>query len=655
MHSDTRFRTTRPITSRGFVFAFICLAMLAAGCSKSETADGPLDTSRLPRVAGAKEVFASAATTIFTSPDSIAQTADTVGKALAAGGWQPYVAPFTAQTTDPNLRITSFKKGPQALNVFITLAPAQGNATSVSYTAVALKNDLPFPKDATNIEFDPNKLLLTCVTAETLDNTLVNYRKELDTLGWSLWSAKTGEKQSAGGRSGELTERGAYAHYVNDKQQSLALVLVLQRRDDGRINVDLKGWPIGILEAERQAEINRNKPKDTTPAVAAEPPAARTAPMAAKPEQRKSATDDTVDEIMKQAQQAVRDATAEALAGLKSQPKAQAPKGPEKTLGVLVGNKAPVPVPETAEDIEFDGAGGTLKFFSTSSINALAAFYRAAMKPLGWKETPSVIKRDNMVVLDFSKGDKDISFTIMKIGNQVNVSADGSALEIAAAKPAAPVVAPSPNAQPAAAPAQVTGQDLEAEQSGGLPVPKRHTMTVGDQSPFRRAVTASVPVDPAAVLAFYRRELGKLNWKEETKGAVITPDRAVIAFSSSDGPAVLKLGRKDGETSVNLAVRNPDAAAKAGMMPKSGQCKLLFGNANGAEAVITINKQTIKVAGGAGSKGPDGPTLDLPPGKYTYSLKLAGRPAQNGEVEVGADETWGLLIGPGGVLPLHMY
>ncbi len=225
----------------------------------------------------------------------------------------------------------------------------------------------------------------------------------------------------------------------------------------------------------------------------------------------------------------------------------------------------------------------------------------------------------------------------------------------AAAKPAAPEPAPSDKAEGAKAPASVAEQELEAEESGGLPVPKRHTMTTGEQAPFRREVTASVPVDLAAVLAFYRRELGKLNWKEETKGAAVAADRAVIAFASSDGAAVLKLGRKDGETSVNLAVRNPDAAGKAGVMPKPGQAKLLFGNALGAEAAITIDKRTVKVAAGAGSKGPDGPTLDLAPGKYNFSIKLPGKPAQNDEMEIGADETWGLLIGPGGALPLHMY
>src|SRR5277367_610660 len=127
-------------------------------------------------------------------------------------------------------------------------------------------------------------------------------------------------------------------------------------------------------------------------------------------------------------------------------------------------------------------------------------------------------------------------------------------------------------------------QNLEADDSGGLPVPKEHTSSVGAQSPFRGEVTASVPADLGAVLAFYRRQLGRLNWTEDTKSAVVAVDRAVVSFGSPDGPAVLKLDRKDSETSVSLIVRNPDAAAKAGMVPKPGQARLLLGNALPAEA-----------------------------------------------------------------------
>jgi hypothetical protein len=167
-------------------------------------------------------------------------------------------------------------------------------------------------------------------------------------------------------------------------------------------------------------------------------------------------------------------------------------------------------------------------------------------------------------------------------------------------------------------------------------------------------VNVDVPADLNSVLTFYRRELGKKNWKEEP-GAVLKADQAVLAFTSTDGPAVLKLARRGSETTAHLTLRRHDAAMKAGMLPKAGQSKLLFGNVLPAEAVVMINKQSVKVGAGVGAKGPDGPTLDLPPGKYKFSFKAAGGPAKTDEVEIAAGETWGLLIGPGGALALQVY
>jgi hypothetical protein len=285
----------------------------------------------------------------------------------------------------------------------------------------------------------------------------------------------------------------------------------------------------------------------------------------------------------------------------------------------------------------------------------VAEFYRATMRQQGWQAQSSVINNANMVELNFSKAGKSMSFTVMRMGDKTNVTADGPALDVATSKPVEPAAAPSDKAPAAAASVQASAEDLEVEQSGDLPVPKRHTMTAGTKTPFRRELSANVPLDLATVLGFYRRELGKLDWKEDSKGLVAAPDNVVLAFSSAEGPALLKLGRKDGETTVSLTVRNPDAAAKAGVVPKPGQAKLLISNPNEVEAVITMNKQTIKAAAGAGMKGPDGPILDLAPGKYKFSIKLAGKPASNDELEVGADETWGLLVGPAGALPMHVY
>ena len=146
-------------------------------------------------------------------------------------------------------------------------------------------------------------------------------------------------------------------------------------------------------------------------------------------------------------------------------------------------------------------------------------------------------------------------------------------------------------------------------------------------------------------------------WKEQAEGALVKPDQVQLAFASADGPATLKLGRRNGETSVNLVQKYPAAATKANVLPKSGQAKLVFGNMGGSEAAITIHKQTIKIAGGAGGpQSPSRPMLELPPGKYSYSVKLAGRPARNDTVEVSADDAWGMMIAPSGeVLSLQIY
>jgi len=941
MGDDKRFGGITRGKPRAIILAVASLAFLAGGCSKSEpekaekaeiSGNAATDTSRLPRVAGAKQIFANPATTIFTSPDSVAQTADALDKALVAGGWQKYVAPHTAYSQDPKMRTMTMKRGTEALNVFISVAPAQGNATTVQYSMLPLATDLPFTKDATDIEYSPDRPLLTLVTAQPVDKTLDFYRKELGARGWALWSEKLDAKQPEGGASGVVHERGGYAHYVNDKAPKVTLVLTLQKTDAGKYKVELKEWPVSVLAAAHRAYLSggpnsasallevgklprlegakeqadrtsadrvvysvpgtvvettaaikkllgadgwkpyvapleqpswtrltfkkggqglsvgftiqvgkdertsqvttvyysadrigfalpfpddatdivfdENRPylncvtsapvdasldffrKELTragysPLSAADavakwpnakpedkiangalayyisenqrplvisvqrrddgktiaeikvPPFAEAQTLEAdtdifglpRPKRAKTSggtggatvhevhahviaevdtvlafyrrelaarhwkeesqgavvtpqavtlnftapegpavltighkydlttvslvlhlpkpvakaepavKNGSVDAMMKEMQQMVRDATIEMNAGAKPPKVAQA--GPVEKLTAHADDKTPVPTPDGAEDVEFDGADGKLEFTSDASPKAVADFYREVMKQQGWSSQSSVINNANMVVLNFAKAGKSVSLTIMRMGPKTNVSAEGSGLKVASAKSAD-------------TPAPASAEDLEAEESGNLPVPKRRTMSEGTTTPFRRELKASVPLALTDVLGFYRRELGKRNWKENS-GAVVTGDKAIVAYVSPDGPAVLKLGRKDDATSVSLVVKNPGAVAKAGIMPKPGQAKVLFGNINPAEAAITFNGKMIKVAAGAGTKAPDGPSLDLPPGKYKYSIKLPGMPAQSEEVEISADETWGLMIGPGGVLALQAY
>ena len=343
---------------------------------------------------------------------------------------------------------------------------------------------------------------------------------------------------------------------------------------------------------------------------------------------------------------------------------AQAANLSDAPLRALADSATPVPLPENAENVKFDGADGRLGFNSASSVKAVAAFYRGSLKSQGWKEQPSVINQANMVVMEFSKGGKALSLTAMQMGPKVKVSADGSGLVMANAKMAAKAggagAQPPMNRAPKAAPTRLS----KPNPIRALPVPKQRTMRSigtgkmpGSDAPFRRELEASVPATLNSVLAFYRSELGKRGWQETAEGAIVKPDQAQLAFTSPDGPATLKLGRSNGETSVNLAQKYPAAAAKADVVPKPGQSKLMFGNIGKSEATVSINKQTIKIAAGAGGpQSPRPPMIDLPPGKYHYSLKIAGGPARNNQIEIGAGDTWGVMIAPSGdVLPLQMY
>jgi hypothetical protein len=219
------------------------------------------------------------------------------------------------------------------------------------------------------------------------------------------------------------------------------------------------------------------------------------------------------------------------------------------------------------------------------------------------------------------------------------------------------LLCPTPSA---AAPVEAASNDFTT----GLPRPKPWFLTTAKDTPFIKSFHIETPLPLAAVLGFYRAELGKRGWIE-TAGAVVEPERAGVAFTSPDGPAQLRLIRQDARTIVDLALHKP-AAAKAGIQPRPGQVRLMLANSRDEEASITVNGQTITLAAGAGShltEVPDtvstaagSPEIELPPGKYKVTLKLASGAAQSREFEAAADETWGLMVGPDGVpLPVRLY
>jgi hypothetical protein len=364
------------------------------------------------------------------------------------------------------------------------------------------------------------------------------------------------------------------------------------------------------------------------------------AAMAARERAKKEADAQWMRNAVKQAQE-----LAAASEAKRRERDAAAAAAPVETLNPLANSPAPIPMPDNAEEVKFDGNRGDLDFYSPSSSKSVAAFYRDAMKARGWQEGRSIINGPSMFKLDFSKGGQKIGMTVMQMGPRAKISADGNGLE----------VPPDPNKETVR---------LEGEDKDGFPVPKEYSMSspsvvtrMGGGAAFRREFNGKVPADVGSVLAFYRRELTKRAWKEQADGAVVQPNNVKIAFAAPDGPAWLKLGRDGRETTINIVVKNPVEAAKADALPPAGMGRVVLGNIGEAAVSVTINQKTVRVPPGVGKERPPKELMmDLKPGKYRYVVKVAGKRDAADELTVAADDTWALLIGPGGgVLPLQMY
>lgn len=201
--------------------------------------------------------------------------------------------------------------------------------------------------------------------------------------------------------------------------------------------------------------------------------------------------------------------------------------------------------------------------------------------------------------------------------------------------------------------------DLTPDPDARLLAPTRYsfrgihtTLMRGVEAPLRVKLEATVPAELGDVLAFYRRELGKLGWQEQHDGAVVSADHVQLAFASPLGPAMLELGRKGSSTLVHLVQKNSDTATRANVMPEPGQAKLVFSNIGETEAVLGINAHIIKRSAGANAV-----SLDLAPGGYSYELNVPGRPAHSNILTVAAGDAWELTIGRDGEAwsPLQLY
>ncbi|MBL8566046.1 MAG: hypothetical protein JNM89_10040 [Hyphomicrobiaceae bacterium] len=618
-----------------------------------------MDTTRITRLPNSKELFAFPQSTAYTTPLTVPEALTALSTLLVSANWQPYEQAFASQSTGQDLAIVYFKNDRQLLSVMISKAPAQNDATSISYTGLMTGHDLPFPKSASAIKYDPTRPYLGCVSTSDPESLSRELREGLVARGWQAWSPRDAKRVDI---ADQKTEQGITAFYVHASAPSLRLSLV--KRNEGQTAVTVEGISAEVLAAlgksvsnsdasSKDAESKDAVSKDTERTAKQEPTAAPSAQEPVDP------TKNLADDIMREARAAI----GEALRGIK-EPSAKTGKSKgdveQADAGAPLaamqpgeaGSNLPVPLPEGSENINIDD--GQLEFSNTASVSQVAAFYRSALKAAGWKVRATPINKPNMVVVEFARSGKDSRWTIMRMGDQTRVTATGSVFETAA-KEAGDREDKAGSSSTRAEPS-ITAEQLEADEAAGLPVPKQSTSKGSEKTMFRVSALADVPAPLEAVLGFYRREIAKRpDWQmlnEETN----TKATARIRYATPAGPALLTLTEKSGTTSVVLLVRKQKEAQASGLMPAAGQVRILIGNVTDKDVQVSLAKKTIKVGAGKGAKAPDGPTLEVKPGTYVVKVKGAGiSDAPPEEISVGADEIWGLMIGPGGVLPLPMY
>jgi hypothetical protein len=309
---------------------------------------------------------------------------------------------------------------------------------------------------------------------------------------------------------------------------------------------------------------------------------------------------------------------------------------PFTTIG-HAGDAPPLAMPDDATDVVYSGDAGSLTFNSAKPVKELADFYRNAAKEKGWSETPSVINRDNMAVLTFIAGEDEVNITVMTMGDKTQVAAEGAALETNTAANADSASSDA-SVQPAEAAPPLVAMDKD-----GLPIPDGLGNQGSTATLYSKAVNFSAPNSVADIVAFYRAELAKKGWKEDA--AKISDMGADLSFTAPEGPAKLTVKRNGDMSDAELTLNEKTKAAASPLAPKPGKVKILFGNMSDKDIVISIGGKKVKVAAGAGSKGPDGPSLELPPGALTASMKGAKE-----DFKADADTIWMVGIGPGGLI-----
>jgi hypothetical protein len=204
-------------------------------------------------------------------------------------------------------------------------------------------------------------------------------------------------------------------------------------------------------------------------------------------------------------------------------------------------------------------------------------------------------------------------------------------------------------------PATPSGELVRKDESDP-PVPEDCSNISQEKSPYRSEVKASLSAELAAVVKFYRRELGSAKWQEDAARSKVSADSANLVFRRTGEDLQLRLGRNGDDTTIELVMRNAKLAEANNLLPPAGKARLVLGNASEKAAVFMVDGKDYKTTD---ASSPDdlakATRIDLPPGKHSVSVKIDGAQRENENVELEAGSTWGIIALPEGHIATRMF
>jgi hypothetical protein len=202
-------------------------------------------------------------------------------------------------------------------------------------------------------------------------------------------------------------------------------------------------------------------------------------------------------------------------------------------------------------------------------------------------------------------------------------------------------------------------QTLKAEDKDGLPVPENYTDYSGESSAYFQSITANSPSPLKSLVEFYQKELKIRKWRALPPTTGNTAGKTQLNYESDkkESLAVKLVRNTDGKTGISLSVRKDGEAKAAGIAPPPGKTRVYLGNMTDGPVVFILDKKKYDIKKqSTNDKSMKGvPFADLPPGKHAFTLTQAGQKPVKDTFEIGPDETWGLIAGPGGAMPIRMY